>query len=654
MSIYRKDKDGKLHRIASSYIEKKGDPALTIADFYEIDTELNVDDIFETHINAFNRKPAVGDMYSQIAKGYDEIVGRSWIINLIITSVSDNIATSRIKGIVETTGPQGPQGPQGEQGPKGDTGNEALTTNTIFTTSKLPEPGLVIKGVPVASVFARTPEITDHVLIIIKGTGDYDGRTWLAGCIVDLIYEDGTAEVRVMTIVETTGAQGPQGEQGEQGIQGPKGDTGSVDNIKYGDIITKLNVGTFDTFLDRLEGNTSNYYGYNIYFRAVPEDNGGVEELIPLAHDVYSGTEKGTYFIGKNYVHRIFNYLNEWEYESYPKERAETAPGIYMFDYSEKVESRSYVDSVDLTSDMFLPPIDINQFDTIYAITNVGQLVKCRVQFDGGNRVDVWDIIHIRDMGVTADTISVNTIKTNGASEITFSSTTAFDKNVHINAGKKLYVEKISGEPESRGGTGRVEVTSSTDFTGTVFCNSSLHVPAATSSLYVDEIKRDTADRISIPSRVYMASDVRIDNTLDCNKRILTPAIKINGVNTISNKVKFVITNNTTNDTFYLVDGEGMGLKTLLPGESYTSYSVRTIIPADSVSYSECFIEPTTDIPVRVSDEYGYRIYNPWAGIPNFGDNYAYLQHAIGSYGTHFEPMKESGTVVLSLKDYEP
>lgn len=251
-----------------------------------------------------------------------------------------------------------------------------------------------------------------------------------------------------------------------------------IPTIIYGDIITKADVENFDNYSDRLYGS---HKGYNIYFQAAPEDNGGVGEIIPLTYDVFGDS---TYFVGKHYTHRIWHdaLSDEWKYESYPKERAETAQSIYMLDYSEKINPGSYAGDVPLTSDMFLPPIDINQFDNIYAITNVGQVVKCAAMYeetdDGTYRTGDWIIHHVRNMGLTAETISVDTIKTNNASEITFSSTTAFDKNVHINAGKKLYVETVSAEPTSRGGAGTITATSSTTFNSNVIMQKTLRAKA--------------------------------------------------------------------------------------------------------------------------------------------------------------------------------
>lgn len=72
----------------------------------------------------FSRTPILGEYFLALVNGSDDVAGRTWIINLEITSVDTNNCTAIIRGITETTGARGPQGPQGVPGPEGPKGEQ--------------------------------------------------------------------------------------------------------------------------------------------------------------------------------------------------------------------------------------------------------------------------------------------------------------------------------------------------------------------------------------------------------------------------------------------------------------------------------------------------------------------------------------------------
>ena len=80
----------------------------------------------------FNRTPIIGDTVLAVAQGANEVEGRSWIVNLQVTSISDNMVTLKWVDTVETTGLQGPAGTQPElANTRGTDANVAISQQGI-------------------------------------------------------------------------------------------------------------------------------------------------------------------------------------------------------------------------------------------------------------------------------------------------------------------------------------------------------------------------------------------------------------------------------------------------------------------------------------------------------------------------------------------
>lgn len=165
------------------------------------------------------------------------------------------------QGVAGPTGPQGiqgpqgekgatgPQGPQGVQGPQGETGEQGpagpagtngadgengktpvLTQSTINFIPSTTQNGQFTIGVEV--------EVGDPIIIACKGSGTYDGRTWVVvGSVMSFAATSHVAVVNVTGVTETTGDQGPQG---AAGVGVPSGGT-------TGQVLKKASNTNYDT-----------------------------------------------------------------------------------------------------------------------------------------------------------------------------------------------------------------------------------------------------------------------------------------------------------------------------------------------------------------------------------------------------------------------
>lgn len=165
------------------------------------------------------------------------------------------------QGVAGPTGPQGiqgpqgekgatgPQGPQGIQGPKGDQGIQGqqgpagedgadgktpvLTQSTINFIPSTTQNGQFTIGAEV--------EVGDPIIITCKGSGTYEGRTWVVvGSVMSFASTSHVAVVDVTGVTETTGEQGPQGETGAAGVGVPSGGT-------TGQVLAKASATNYDT-----------------------------------------------------------------------------------------------------------------------------------------------------------------------------------------------------------------------------------------------------------------------------------------------------------------------------------------------------------------------------------------------------------------------
>ena len=147
----------------------------------------------------FNRTPVVGDTFFQLVMGLNgtSAEGRSWITNNQITSVG-SLANYKVRGVMETTGAQGPQGnpgaagspgaqgPQGPIGPQGNPGQSFVIAGTVANEGQLPDPSTV----------------ADNIAYLVGTAAPYDLYVQLQD----------SSEWFNAGIVE--GVQGPQGPQG--------------------------------------------------------------------------------------------------------------------------------------------------------------------------------------------------------------------------------------------------------------------------------------------------------------------------------------------------------------------------------------------------------------------------------------------------------
>lgn len=77
------------------------------------------------------------------------------------------------------------------------------------------------------SKFSRTPVVGDAYIML--GSASYGNHSYLITCkVTDVSETHGTVSSKIVTFVETTGAQGSNGAQGEPGPQGPQGETGAT------------------------------------------------------------------------------------------------------------------------------------------------------------------------------------------------------------------------------------------------------------------------------------------------------------------------------------------------------------------------------------------------------------------------------------------
>ena len=149
-------------------------------------------------------------------------------------------------------GPQGQQGPQGVQGPQGATGEQGpagpagangtdgengktpvLTQSTISFIPSTTQNGQFTIGAEV--------EVGDPIIIACKGSGTYEGRTWVVvGSVMSFASTSHVAVVDVTGVTETTGEQGPQGQAGAAGDGVPSGGTA-------GQVLKKASNTPYDT-----------------------------------------------------------------------------------------------------------------------------------------------------------------------------------------------------------------------------------------------------------------------------------------------------------------------------------------------------------------------------------------------------------------------
>lgn len=204
-----------------------------------------------------------------------------------------------LSGMQGIQGPQGPQGPQGVQGPKGDKGDPSKVYKCVRTE----EDGIEYYDISeelASDVFFL--QFDKHNTTITPKLRYGNTVYWL---------NDNTSMYIYPAIGKLDGVMLANRDLGNGVIWI---NTFNWRNLKYGDIITKDDVEHFDWYSDRLtEGATT---GYNIYFRAAAEDNGGVSELIPLTHCMET-VDSATYFVGRHYTHRVWYEDDGWRYKSY-------------------------------------------------------------------------------------------------------------------------------------------------------------------------------------------------------------------------------------------------------------------------------------------------------------------------------------------------
>lgn len=159
-----------------------------------------IGETFVSSASSFNRTPVVGDFFFQLIVGEDGTLadGRSWITNNEITSNSGGDYTYYIRGVMETTGAQGPQGipgamgPQGEQGPQGPIGPQGnpgqsfVIGGVVENEGQLPDPSTLEDNI---AYLVGTQEPYDLYVQL------QDSDEWVNAGILD-------------------GVQGPQGPQG--------------------------------------------------------------------------------------------------------------------------------------------------------------------------------------------------------------------------------------------------------------------------------------------------------------------------------------------------------------------------------------------------------------------------------------------------------
>lgn len=95
--------------------------------------------------------------------------------------------------------------------PKGDTGLQALELDTVISVTEVPTTSFT--GELTAAQFNRTPVINEYFPVILIGTLDVEGRSWIALAKITAIGSSYTFDLSG-GFVETTGIQGEQGERG--------------------------------------------------------------------------------------------------------------------------------------------------------------------------------------------------------------------------------------------------------------------------------------------------------------------------------------------------------------------------------------------------------------------------------------------------------
>lgn len=207
-----------------------------------------------------NRTISVGDIMFDIngnLYGVTTVTGTNFTVEFLVSLKGPQGP----QGVAGPTGPQGiqgpkgdpgEQGPQGIQGPQGETGEQGpagpagangadgengktpvLTQSTINFIPSTTQNGQFTIGTDV--------EVGDPIIIACKGSGTYEGRTWVVvGSVISFASTSHVAVVDVTGVTETTGKQGPQGQAGAAGVGVPSGGT-------TGQVLKKASNTNYDT-----------------------------------------------------------------------------------------------------------------------------------------------------------------------------------------------------------------------------------------------------------------------------------------------------------------------------------------------------------------------------------------------------------------------
>lgn len=156
--------------------------------------------------------------------GTNGVVGR-------VTSTGSTVSYTAFTDIHGENGEDGAPGANGADGENGKT--PVLTQSTINFIPSTTQNGQFTIGAEV--------EVGDPIIIACKGSGTYEGRTWVVvGSVMSFASTSHVAVVDVTGVTETTGEQGQQGQAGAAGVGVPSGGT-------TGQVLAKSSATNYDT-----------------------------------------------------------------------------------------------------------------------------------------------------------------------------------------------------------------------------------------------------------------------------------------------------------------------------------------------------------------------------------------------------------------------
>lgn len=145
--------------------------------------------------------------------------------NGVVGRATSTGSTVRYTAFTDIHGENGEDGANGAPGANGTDGEDGKTPVACQATIDF-VPDVLANG---QFTINATAAAGDPIIIVCKGSGTYDGRSWVVvGKVMNFASSTHVATVDITGVTETTGETGPQGPQGATGQQGPQGETGAA------------------------------------------------------------------------------------------------------------------------------------------------------------------------------------------------------------------------------------------------------------------------------------------------------------------------------------------------------------------------------------------------------------------------------------------